>query len=104
MEFNASVINNIGWKVKYACIKKSAEKDKKKIGYFFMERCGWVNIKISQVNISEIPIEEIKYNVIIKNSLTLYGFYKLLYFIVNKMTRKISFTIQKRAFMTEKIK
>lgn len=74
-EFAASVTNNKGAKFKYICIKKSAEKDKKKIGYFFMERSGWVNIKISQVNIIALSIEVIKYSVIIKKLLKVVCFY-----------------------------
>ena len=50
-------------------IKKSAEKDKKKTRYFFRERCGWANRKTSQVIIIPIPMEAIRYSVIIKISL-----------------------------------
>ena len=46
--------------------KKSEENNKKKIGYFLIERCGWTKIKISQVNISAVKIEAIKNIVDIK--------------------------------------
>lgn len=41
------------------------------MGYFFMERWGWVNIKTSQVSIIAQHMDEIKYIVIIKNSFTI---------------------------------
>ena len=44
------------------------ENEKKKIGYFFKERCGWTKIKISQVNKKAISMEAIKYCVSIKIS------------------------------------
>lgn len=65
-EFNVSAINKIGEKLKYNCNKKSEENDKRKIGYFLIERCGWTKIKISQVNISAVKIEAIKNIVDIK--------------------------------------
>ena len=50
----------------YICKKLSAEDVKKSMRCFFIERPGWVNIKISTVNISAIPMEAIIYNLIIK--------------------------------------
>lgn len=73
IEFTESAINSIREKLKYNCIKKSTVNDKKKMRYFFMERCRCVNIKTSQVNISPENIAVIN-SVIIKNSLKQHKF------------------------------
>lgn len=65
IEFAASAINSIGEKLKYNCAKKKAENENRKMRYFFMERRGWANRKISQVNIVAFNIAVIN-SVIIK--------------------------------------
>ena len=50
-------------------MKKSAENDNRKMRYFFTERRGRTNIKISQVNISAISAAAIRCSVIIRSSL-----------------------------------
>ena len=62
-EFTVSVTNSRSEMFRYICRKKSAEKDKKKMGYFFIGRCGWINMRISPVSMSPVKMDESKYSV-----------------------------------------